>query len=295
MSINTSDEWQSRLNLGDAIPGEEPSSESTHLFVSLSDLVSENIFYHPCFKNVESILSDVELSSIDAILGEVSMEDHFVATLTERIMQSVKPNHQSVRVALSDADSYELSSLLGGKAEAQEVNPALGLRGVSRYAQTKFSHAFALECQVLKALQQQGVQVEIVVPFVRALSDAAKIIDLLAEQGLPRGLNGLKVLYTVDVPSAALLSERLLHYFDGLVINLENLSQYTLGVDRLSEDLQHLFDPQSEAVIALVDMAVKAANHNSKPVLVVTSGLARYSKIREYILEHAYIQVVVTS
>ncbi|NRB66706.1 MAG: phosphoenolpyruvate synthase [Vibrio sp.] len=295
MSINTSDEWQSRLNLGDAIPGEEPSSESTHLFVSLSDLVSENIFYHPCFKNVESILSDVELSSIDAILGEVSMEDHFVATLTERIMQSVKPNHQSVRVALSDADSYELSSLLGGKAEAQEVNPALGLRGVSRYAQTKFSHAFALECQVLKALQQQGVQVEIVVPFVRALSDAANIIDLLAEQGLPRGLNGLKVLYTVDVPSAALLSERLLHYFDGLVINLENLSQYTLGVDRLSEDLQHLFDPQSEAVIALVDMAVKAANHNSKPVLVVTSGLARYSKIREYILEHAYIQVVVTS
>uniref|UniRef100_UPI0030DC60DF putative PEP-binding protein n=1 Tax=Vibrio neptunius TaxID=170651 RepID=UPI0030DC60DF len=252
MSINTSDEWQSRLNLGDAIPGEEPSSESTHLFVSLSDLVSENIFYHPCFKNVESILSDVELSSIDAILGEVSMEDHFVATLTERIMQSVKPNHQSVRVALSDADSYELSSLLGGKAEAQEVNPALGLRGVSRYAQTKFSHAFALECQVLKALQQQGVQVEIVVPFVRALSDAAKIIDLLAEQGLPRGLNGLKVLYTVDVPSAALLSERLLHYFDGLAINLENLSQYTLGVDRLSEDLQHLFDPQSEAVIALV-------------------------------------------
>lgn len=295
MSINTSGELHSELNLGDAIPGEESSSKSTHLFVSLSDLVSENIFYHPCYKNVESTLSDVELSSIDAILGEVSMEEHFVATLTERIMQSVKPNHQSVRVALGNADSYELSSLLGGKAEAQEINPALGLRGVSRYAQTKFSSAFALECQVIKALQQQGVQVEIVVPFVRALSDAAKIIDLLAEQGLPRGLNGLKVLYTVDVPSAALLSERLLHYFDGLVINLENLTQFTLGVDRLSEELEHLFDPQSEAVIDLIDMAAKAANHSSKPALVVSSGLASYNKIQEYVLEHTYIQVVVTA
>jgi len=147
---------------------------------------------------------------------------------------------------------------------------------------------------VIKALQEQRVHVEIVVPFVRALSDAAKIIDLLAEQGLPRGLNGLKVLYTVDVPSAALLSERLLHYFDGLVINLENLTQFTLGVDRLSEELEHLFDPQSEAVIDLIDMAVKAANHSNKPALVVSSGLASYNKIQEYVLEHTYIQVVVT-
>jgi len=119
MSINTSGELHSELNLGDAIPGEESSSESTHLFVSLSDLVSENIFYHPCYKNVEYTMSYVELTYLDAILGEVSIEEHFVATLTERIMQSVKTNHQSVRVALGNADSYELSSLLGGKAEAQ--------------------------------------------------------------------------------------------------------------------------------------------------------------------------------
>ncbi|MCG9679010.1 putative PEP-binding protein [Vibrio sp. Isolate24] len=294
MSIKTSDNLHSELNIGDALPGPENTSDSPHLFVSLSDLASEHIFYHPCYKTVESTLDDVERNSIEAILGSASAEDHFVATLTEQVLQAIQPNHQSIRVALSSADSYELGSLLGGKVESTEINPALGLRGVSRYASEPFNSVFALECKVIKTLQQQGVQVDIVIPFVRALSDAAKIIDLLAEQGLPRGLNGLKVLYTVDVPSAALMSERLLHYFDGVVINLENLAQFTLGVDRLNEELEYLFDPQSEAVIDLIDKSVRAANSSSKPIVMISSGLASYHKIQDYMVEHSNIELVVT-
>lgn len=294
MSLTRSSSMHPALNLGDSLPKPDQASSGSHLFVSLSEMILEHIFYHPDHASVQPSLSETEVASINAILGDLSVDSHFVSTLTEQILTEVKPQHQSVRIDLGGADSYSFRTLLGGQLEPQEVNPALGLRGVSRYANEKFSKLFALECQVIKALQQQGCNVDIVVPFVRGLSDAAKIIDLLAEQGLPRGLNGLKVLYTIDVPSAALLSERLLHYFDGVVINLENLAQFTLGVDRLSEDLEYLFDPQSEAVLQLIDQAVKAATNSSKPVVVTSNGLIHYARLQEYLVEHPQIEVVVT-
>jgi pyruvate,water dikinase len=104
----------------------------------------------------------------------------------------------------------------------------------------------------------------------------------------------LKVLYTVDVPSSALLAERLLHYFDGVVINLENLAQFTLGVDRLNESLEQLFDPQSDAVLSLIRTTVKAANQSDKPVVITTNGLAYYPRLQDYLVENPQLQVVVT-
>lgn len=294
MSQETSSGLHPALILGESLPAVDSVSGDAHLYVSLSDMIMEHVFYHPEFGRISEQLDSVESASIAAILGEVAPEEHFVSTLTQQILSSIKPEHKAIRVSLSNADSYSFSSLLGGKVEEAEVNPALGLRGVSRFASEQFSHTFALECKVIKALQEQGVTVEIVVPFVRALSDAAKVIDLLAEQGLPRGLNGLKVFYTIDVPSGALLAERLLHYFDGVVINLENLAQFTLGVDRFSEKLSYLFDPQSEAVLDLIITAAKAASASNKTVLIASSGLADYPKIQEYIVENPQIEAVVT-
>tara|TARA_Y100001960_G_C14671563_1_gene826276 strand:+ start:196 stop:1083 length:888 start_codon:yes stop_codon:yes gene_type:complete len=294
MSLDTSSGLHPALTLGSSLPSTGVAENGTHLYVSFAELIMENVFYHPEFKKHLRELSDVEKSSIDAILGEQSVEEHFVSTLVESVKSAVTPQHTSIRVSLSNGDSYAFSSLLGGKVEAVEVNPALGLRGVSRYASEQFGATFALECQAIKVLQDEGITVDIVVPFVRALSDAAKVIDLLAEQGLPRGLNGLKILYTVDVPSSALLADRLLHYFDGVVINLENLAQYTLGVDRLSESLEYLFDPQSEAVLELVDAVVKAAEASNKPILLTSSNLMEYRKVQEYIVEHQSINAVVT-
>ncbi len=294
MSLNSSSEMHPAILLGEALPQAGNVSGSAHLFVSLSELIMEQIFYHPAFQHVEDRLDQVERDSIQAILGEQDVKTHFVAKLCDAILAVIKPEHQAIRIGLSNADSYAFSSLLGGKVEVDEVNPALGLRGVSRYATDSYSQAFALECEVIKSLQQQGHNVEIVVPFVRALSDAAKVIDLLAEQGLPRGLNGLKVLYTVDVPSSALMAERLLHYFDGVVINLENLAQFTLGVDRINESLEYLFDPQSDAVLSLIRTTVKAANQSAKPVVLTTNGLAYYPRLQDYLVENPQLQAVVT-
>ncbi|WP_192890611.1 putative PEP-binding protein [Vibrio bathopelagicus] len=283
------------LVLGDVLPSYNDNNNSNHLYVSLSELVMDRVFYHPSIESHLDTLSDIEKTSLDAILGDKSVDEHFVSTLVVAIQAAVQPNHNSVRVALSSADSYGFRSLLGGNCEVEEVNPALGVRGVARYATPEYSKAFALECQVIKTLREQGINVEIVVPYVRALSDAAKIIDLLAEQGLPRGLNGLKVLFSCDVPSAVLLSERLLHYFDGAAVNVDSLTQFALGVDKQNEAQQHAFDPQNEAVITLISNIVKATQHAKKPVLIVTQGLVDYPRLQGYIADLEGVDTVITA
>ncbi|MFS1905952.1 putative PEP-binding protein [Vibrio lentus] len=283
------------LVLGDVLPSYNDNNNSNHLYVSLSELVMDRVFYHPSIESHLDTLSDIEKTSLNAILGDKSVDEHFVSTLVVAIQAAVQPNHNAVRVALSSADSYGFRSLLGGNCEVEEVNPALGVRGVARYATPEYSKAFALECQVIKTLREQGINVEIVVPYVRALSDAAKIIDLLAEQGLPRGLNGLKVLFSCDVPSAVLLSERLLHYFDGAAVNVDSLTQFALGVDKQNEAQQHAFDPQNEAVITLISSIVKATQHAKKPVLIVTQGLVDYPRLQGYIADLEGVDTVITA
>ncbi|MEZ9422689.1 putative PEP-binding protein [Vibrio lentus] len=283
------------LVLGDVLPSYNDNNNSNHLYVSLSELVMDRVFYHPSIESHLDTLSDIEKTSLDAILGDKTVDEHFVSTLVVAIQAAVQPNHNVVRVALSSADSYGFRSLLGGNCEIEEVNPALGVRGVARYATPEYSKAFALECQVIKTLREQGINVEIVVPYVRALSDAAKIIDLLAEQGLPRGLNGLKVLFSCDVPSAVLLSERLLHYFDGAAVNVDSLTQFALGVDKQNKAQQHAFDPQNEAVITLISSIVKATQHAKKPVLIVTQGLVDYPRLQGYIADLEGVDTVITA
>ncbi|WP_135382184.1 putative PEP-binding protein [Vibrio tasmaniensis] len=283
------------LVLGDVLPSYNDNNNSNHLYVSLSELVMDRVFYHPSIESHLETLTDIEKNSLDAILGDKTVDEHFVSTLVVAIQAAVQPNHATVRIALSSADSYGFRSLLGGSCEAEETNPALGVRGVARYATAEYSKAFALECQVIKALREQGINVEVVVPYVRALSDAAKIIDLLAEQGLPRGLNGLKVLFSCDVPSAVLLSERLLHYFDGVVVNVDSLASFTLGVDKHNEAQQHAFDPQNEAVITLLSMIVKATLNAKKPVLLVTQGLVDYPRLQGFIADLEGVETVITA
>lgn len=289
------EEKSGHLVMGDVLPSYSNEHNGEHLFVSLSELIMENVFYHPSLESVREELDTIEASSIDAILGESSVTEHFVATLVTVIQQSIQSNHKAIRIMLNSADSYAMKALLGGKVEASEINPLMGLRGVSRFASETHAQAFALECSVIKSLRELGYNVEIVVPFVRALSDAAKIIDKLAEHGLPRGLNGLKVLYSCDVPSSVLLSERLLQYFDGLAINVDNLAQFTLGVDRLNESLEHLYDPQNESVLSLLDAAISAANHAKKPVILLCASLKDYPLLETHLLDKGTLEVVVTA
>ncbi|MFA0088227.1 putative PEP-binding protein [Vibrio sp. 10N.261.51.F12] len=283
------------LSYGNVFPSHSDQGDAEHLYVSIAELIMEKIFFHPNYAQLEGELDTVELDAINALLGGREVADFIVSTLVAEISSAVKPEHNTIRVELNDADSYNMSALLGGKAESGEVNPILGVRGVARFASEAYKASFALECNVIKALREQGINVEIVVPCVRALSDAATIIDKLAEQGLPRGLNGLKILFACDTPSAVLLSERLLQYFDGLVLKIDNLTQLTLGVDREQDELTHLYDPQNEAVLKLVRDGILTAKDVKKPALVVIGSLEDYPVLRNHLEELGHAEVYVTA
>jgi pyruvate,water dikinase len=130
------------------------------------------------------------------------------------------------------------------------------------------------------------------VPFVRTLSDAAKIIDSLAEHGLPRGLNGLKVLFGCDTPSAILLADRLLQYFDGLTINIENIAQLTLGVDRTNESLVNIYDEQNEAIKILVTQAAKSAMAANKPFVIICESITDIDLLTDSLLDFTPVNLV---
>lgn len=269
---------------------EQPSSEQ--LYVSLSDLIMEHIFYHPAVE--ETKLSETDKETLVALLNGLSVNEHFVQTLVSKIKDAISSEHRIIRVRLSHADSYAFSALLGGGCEEKEVNPAMGLRGVGRYASSFYASSFALECEVVKRLRADGHDIEVVVPFVRALSDAATIIDRLAEQGLPRGLGGLKVLYSCDVPSSILLADKLLQYFDGVVIDIESLAQFILGVDIKNEALTHSFDIQNEAVIELVIQMIKKVKKAKKPHLLLLPDLNDIPLIREALFELKGVNVAIS-
>jgi pyruvate,water dikinase len=285
------------IAFGNVFPADsqQQSDLFSHLYVSLSDLVAETIFYHPGIDAHLSELDETEKQSLDSILGGKAVSEHFVAVLTEQIINRIdSADYETIRICLSDADSHEYRSLIGGRFEPEEVNPAMGCRGVSRLVSKHQSQHFSLECDVIKQLRTKGIPVEIVVPFVRTLSDAAAMIDRLAEQGLPRGLNGLKVLYSCDVPSAALLSERLLHYFDGVVVHADHLTQFTLGVDKYNEALSHLCKPESESVTSLIDMVVKSAHRGKKTAAVVIQSFELHPEFQIYAKERLQADILYT-
>ncbi|MCE0492568.1 putative PEP-binding protein [Vibrio salinus] len=294
MSLEHPQVANKRVSNGNVYPSEIKDTSASHMYISMSELVAEKVFYHPSLaKEQEGCLSEKDQQALNDIVGSESTSEHFVAVLVASITEEFKSqSYESVKICLSDADSYEYGALIGGPHEEEhEVNPFMGVRGVSRFASEKYTLAFALECEVIKSLRQQGIDVEIVVPFVRALSDAATIIDRLAENGLPRGLNGLKVFYSCDVPSSALLSEKLLQYFDGVVINVDHLTQFTLGVDRFNEQLAHLFKPDNEAVTSLIDTAIKCAHIAKKSAAVVYDASNENVKFEHYVSEHCHADV----
>jgi len=293
---NTHTTMSGSVSYGQVYPskGKSVSVDATHLYVSLSKLIAETVCYHPSLMNKhDQNLSEQERQTLDAIVDDGEPSEHFISMLVSTIESQLKTqNYESVKLCLSDMDSYGYSALIGGFLEQEETNPFMGVRGVSRFSSEKYASDFALECEVVKSLQRHGFHVAIVVPFVRTLSDAATVIDRLAENGLPRGLNGLTVFYSCDVPSAILLSERLLQYFDGVTINVEHLTQFTLGIDRSNEQLAHLFKPDNEAVTMLIDHTVKSAHIAKKSASIVYDVLNDNSKFDHYLKEHCHADIV---
>ena len=195
---------------------------------------------------------------------------------------------EPVIVRMSDFKSNEYINLLGGDLyEPDEENPMIGYRGTSRYLSAQFRQSFALECQAVKSVRDDMglVNVQVMVPFVRTLDEARAIIDLLAENGLKRGDNGLKILMMCELPSNAILAEEFLQYFDGFSIGSNDLTQLTLGLDRDSALVAHLFDERDPAILKMLSLAISACKKQKKYVGICGQGPSDYPDLAAWLLK----------
>ncbi|SUI72632.1 phosphoenolpyruvate synthase [Shewanella morhuae] len=199
----------------------------------------------------------------EMIAGYDSPVEFYIARLVEGIATIGSAFYpKKVIVRMSDFKSNEYANLVGGdRYEPEEENPMLGFRGASRYISESFRDCFALECEAIKRVRNDMglTNVEVMIPFVRTVKEAEQVIGLLKEQGLERGKDGLRVIMMCEVPSNALLAEQFLEHFDGFSIGSNDLTQLTLGLDRDSGIISHLFDERDEAVKMLLSLAIKAA------------------------------------
>ncbi|WP_261817385.1 putative PEP-binding protein [Vibrio gallicus] len=282
---------QSKHSVGSSI--QHTSQSAPHVFLSLGDFLQERLFFHPSLLDEREPLGEGDEMALNTILEGRSIDECYDATLAVVIdALDIQPD-QRVRFELNSCDSKDLASLIGGDIEAQEQNPLVGLRGVARYTDSNCKKPFIRECEIIKSLRAKGIAIEVVVPFVKSLSDAARVIDALAEQGLPRGLNGLRVLFGADTPSAALLSERLLKYFDGVVVDLEVLAQLTLGVDMSNEHVSQALSLDNEPVLELVSRAFgNAQAANKSHILLLPESAYQSDKIHDLLNDFLSTDVV---
>ncbi len=205
-----------------------------------------------------------------------------IATITA----SVAPNPVIVR--LSDFKSNEYANLIGGSNyEPHEENPMIGFRGASRYVDPSFEPAFALECKaVRKVRNDMGLDnLWVMIPFVRTLDEGRKVIQVLAKHGLRRGEDGLKIIMMCEVPSNALLADEFLDIFDGFSIGSNDLTQLTLGLDRDSSIVAHLFDERDPAVKKLLSMAIKSAKAKGKYVGICGQGPSDHPDLADWLMQ----------
>ncbi len=193
-----------------------------------------------------------------------------------------------VIVRLSDFKSNEYANLIGGERyEPHEENPMLGFRGASRYIDEDFKPCFELECKaMLKVRGEMGLKnVQVMVPFVRTLGEAREVVALLAEQGLERGKDDLKLIMMCELPSNALLAEQFLEFFDGMSIGSNDMTQLTLGLDRDSGKIAALFDERDEAVLKLLAMAISACRAQNKYVGICGQGPSDHPDLALWLLD----------
>ena len=213
----------------------------------------------------------------------------YVGKLTEGIaMLGAAFFPKPVIVRTSDFKSNEYSSLIGGKRyEPKEENPMLGFRGASRYVSESFRDCFELECRALKKVRDEMglTNVEIMIPFVRTQSEAKRVVELLAENGLKRGKNGLRLIMMCEIPSNALLANKFLEYFDGFSIGSNDLTQLTLGLDRDSSLIAKSFDERDPAVKALLHLAIQACLKNGKYIGICGQGPSDYPELAKWLVK----------
>ena len=215
--------------------------------------------------------------------------DFYVQKLTEGISTIAASFSESpVIIRMSDFKSNEYSNLFAGELyEPSEENPMIGFRGASRYISSDFRECFELECQAIKNVRNKmGLKnVEIMIPFVRTTSEASKVIELLKENGLERGKDGLRIIMMCELPSNAVIAEEFLEYFDGFSIGSNDLTQLTLGMDRDSGLIADGFDERNNAVKSMITMAIDACHRHEKYIGICGQGPSDHMDFAQWLLE----------
>jgi pyruvate,water dikinase len=258
----------------------------------LEFIINNNIGVHPkAILEYPNIDADLKKAVESVARGHASPKAFYVDKLAEGVATIAaafwpKP----VIVRLSDFKSNEYKKLIGGsRYEPDEENPMLGFRGAARYLAEDFAESFEMECLAMKRVREEMglTNVELMIPFVRTLGQAEKVIALLAKYGLKRGENGLRVIMMCEVPSNAILAEQFLEFFDGFSIGSNDLTQLTLGLDRDSgmELLAKDFDERDPAVKAMLSLAIKACRAKGKYIGICGQGPSDNPDFAQWLVE----------
>ncbi|MGO3869796.1 MAG: phosphoenolpyruvate synthase [Alcaligenes sp.] len=264
----------------------------------LEFIINNNIAIHPkAVLDYPNVDSELKKAVESAARGYASPRAFFVEKLAEGIATLAASFYpKPVIVRLSDFKSNEYRKLVGGsRYEPEEENPMLGFRGVARYLSEDFAECFKMECEALKKVRDEMglTNVEIMVPFVRTLGQAERVVGLLANHGLARGENGLRLIMMCEVPSNAILADEFLQYFDGFSIGSNDMTQLTLGLDRDSgmELLAADFDERDEAVKFMLSRAIKACLAQNKYVGICGQGPSDHPDLAKWLSDEGIMSL----
>lgn len=257
----------------------------------LEFLISNTIGIHPNALLDYDHLQDADLKQYitEKTAAYASPVEYYIERLKEGIATIAAAFYpKPVIVRLSDFKSNEYANLVGGTLyEPQEENPMLGFRGASRYVAPSFAECFALECKAVRRVREEMglTNVEIMIPFVRTVAEAAQVIDVLKTHGLERGKEGLRIIMMCELPSNALLAEDFLEYFDGFSIGSNDLTQLTLGLDRDSGLVAAQFDERNEAVKVLLHLAISACKKAGKYIGICGQGPSDHQDFAQWLMK----------
>ncbi|MBC2769426.1 phosphoenolpyruvate synthase [Pusillimonas minor] len=264
----------------------------------LEFIINNNINVHPkAVLDYPNVDSELKKAVESAARGYASPRAFFVEKLAEGVATIGAAFYpKPVIVRMSDFKSNEYRKLVGGsRYEPEEENPMLGFRGASRYLAEDFEECFRMECEALKKVRDEMglTNVEIMVPFVRTVNQARKVIDLLASHGLERGKNGLRVIMMCEVPSNAILADQFLEHFDGFSIGSNDMTQLTLGLDRDSgmELLAADFDERDDAVKFMLSRAIQSCLKAGKYVGICGQGPSDHPDLADWLRDQGILSM----
>jgi pyruvate,water dikinase len=262
----------------------------------LEFIISNMIGIHPrALLEFDRMDKQLQLEIEQRIGGYAGPVEYYVDKLSEGIATLVAAfAPERVIVRMSDFKSNEYAHLLGGDIfEPHEENPMLGFRGASRYISDTFKPCFELECEAIKRVRNEMnlKNLEIMIPFVRTLHEARAVNELLGENGLERGVDGLRVIMMCEIPANVILADQFLEYFDGFSIGSNDLTQLTLGLDRDSALVAASFDERDPAVMKLLQQAIEACKAAGKYVGICGQGPSDHPDLAEWLLEQGITSI----